>query len=104
MTYYFFLSYLCLVPGPVMKFETKERGSNHMGMQWEPPAAPNGILLGYTLTARQGQYSILLGYTLTARQGQYSILLGYTLTATQGQYSIGATVFRSSHYGLKSLS
>ncbi len=42
------------VPGKVMKFETKERGSHHMGMTWDPPTHPNGILRGYTLTAREG--------------------------------------------------
>ena len=44
------------VPGAVNFFEVEERGSHHFVVSWGPPAEPNGVLLGYTIGYRPGQF------------------------------------------------
>ena len=40
-------------------FEVEERGSHHFVTSWDPPSEPNGVLMGYTLGYRRGEYELM---------------------------------------------
>jgi len=42
------------VPGIVRELHVIERGCNHISLSWLPPAAPNGIILGYIVHYKPG--------------------------------------------------
>ena len=48
------------VPGPVMGFKVKGRGSTYFDVEWQAPEVVNGILIGYTITFRGNTQSLKL--------------------------------------------